>query len=369
MGNIENNKFIRLDSPRAWRTYIGGTKLDQIHQIENNGEYSHFPEEWIMSMTVARNTGREEFKDEGMSHLVDYNNLSFKDFILEKPEYYLGEKHFEKYGAKTGVLVKLIDAGERLTVQVHPDKQKARSLFNSNYGKTECWYVLDDKPVNRIKPCIYIGFKKGITREIWKDLFDKQDIQGMLSWMHKIPVKKGETILIKGGLPHAIGQYCFLVEIQEPTDYTIRIERTTPAGFKISDFMCHQGIGFDKMFDCFNYVGMSEQEVRDNYFVKPIEKFNDDQNTITTLIGYETTDLFKLDKLDVKSKLKVENSEVFSGIYVLEGKGIIKNKNSEFEVKKGEQFFLPAKLGEWEIENTSKDENLVILHFKGPQSE
>lgn len=366
MDKILNNQFIKLDSPRAWRTYIGGRKLDQIHGIDSSND-SHFPEEWIMSMTVARNTGREEFKDEGMSHLVDYSNLAFKDLILSDPSYYLGDSFYSKYGSTTGVLVKLIDASERLTVQVHPTKEKARLLFNSNYGKTECWYVLDDKEVNRIKPCIYIGFKKGITKEIWKDLFDKQDIQGMLSWMHKIPVKKGETILIKGGLPHAIGQYCFLVEIQEPTDYTIRIERTTPAGFKISDFMCHQGIGFDRMFDCFNYIGMSEQEIRDNYFVKPIEKYNDKNNSITTLIGYETTDLFKLDRIDVQNEINIESSSSFGGIYVLEGEGTIINANSTFEIKKGNQFFLPCKLGNWKIINKNSNKKLTVLYFKGPK--
>ncbi len=366
MNKIPNNEFIKLDSPRAWRTYTGGKRLDQIHSAKSSLD-PHFPEEWIMSMTVARNTGREEFKDEGMSHLVDYSNLSFKDLILNDPSYYLGDKFYSKYGSTTGVLVKLIDASERLTVQVHPNKEKAKLLFNSNYGKTECWYVLDDSPINGIKPCIYIGFKKGITKEIWKDLFDKQDIQGMLNWMHKIPVKKGETILIKGGLPHAIGQYCFLVEIQEPTDYTIRIEKTTPQGFKISDFMCHQGIGFEKMFDCFNYIGMSEQEVRKNYFIKPIEKYNDSNNLITTLIGYESTDLFKLDKIEVKDKINIESSSSFSGIYILQGKGVISNTNSSFEVEKGNQFFLPCNIGNWNIVNKNTDEKLIVLYFKGPK--
>lgn len=364
MSEIRDDIFIKLDNPRAWRTYTGGKRLDELHG-QKNSIVSQFPEEWIMSMTVARNTGREEFKDEGMSHLVDYDNLSFKDFILSNPEKYLGKAFFNKYGPTTGVLVKLIDSAERLTVQVHPDKKDAKRLFNSNYGKTECWYILDDKPIDGIAPSIYIGFKKGITKEKWKELFEKQDIKGMLEWMHHINVKKGETILIKGGLPHAIGQYCFLVEIQEPTDYTIRIERTTPKGLKISDFMCHQGLGFDKMFDCFHYIGMSEEEVKENYFIKPISIFDDNNgNKITTLVGYSNTELFELDRLDIQTHLHVKKETCFSGIYILEGQGILKSKNSTINVKKGEQYFIPCNLGDFDVESTK---TLVILHFKGPK--
>ena len=359
----KNNEFIKLDNPRAWRTYIGGSRISQIHNQKK--EINHFPEEWIMSLVEARNTGRENIT-EGLSHLVDYNNLSLKDLIKSNPSYYLGEKHFEKYQDKTGVLVKLIDSAERLTVQVHPNKQKAKELFNSNFGKTECWYILDDKIQDNIIPCLYLGFKKGITREKWKELFDKQDIQGMLDLMHKIPVKKGDTVLIKGGLPHAIGQNCFLIEIQEPTDYTIRIERTTPAGFKISDFMCHQGLGFDKMFDCFNYQGMNLDEIKKNYFIPSQVLFDDHHgNVLTNLIGYDSTNLFKLNRIDVKTKINIQNNnDKFSGLYVLNGNGLAKSQNSKIDLNKGEQIFIPAKVGNFEIQANSP---LTIMQFFGPK--
>ena len=76
--------------------------------------------------------------------------------------------------------------------------------------------------LNGEKPCIYLGFKRGVTRERWKELFDKQDLDGMLDSLERFDVKAGDTILIEGGMPHAIGAGCFLVEIQEPTDFTIR---------------------------------------------------------------------------------------------------------------------------------------------------
>ena len=84
----------------------------------------------------------------------------------------------------------------------------------------------------------------------------------MLEWMHCIEVHKGDTVLIQGGVPHAIGAGCFLAEIQEPTDYTVRTERITPSGLKVADTMCHQGLGFQKMFDCFHYEGVVGLYVR-----------------------------------------------------------------------------------------------------------
>ncbi len=66
----------------------------------------------------------------------------------------------------------------------------------------------------------------------------------MLDSLHKVPLTEGEVLLIEGGVPHAIGSGCFLIEIQEPTDYTLRVERTTVRGETLPDTACHQGAGF-----------------------------------------------------------------------------------------------------------------------------
>lgn len=258
-----------MDAPRVWRTYTGGRRLERLYGC-CDGKVSQFPEEWIMSVVSARNPGREGDPEDGMSHLPDYGGCTLKELLELDPAYYLGEKHAKRYGAFPGVLVKLIDSSERLTVQVHPDRERARRLFHSEYGKTECWHILDDTPNQGIRPYVYLGFRPGITRERWKELFFRQDIDGMLASIHKMEVKKGDTILIPGGIPHAIGEGCFLMEIQEPTDYTIRVERTTPKGLVIDDRLCHQGIGFEKMFDCFSYEGVTRKEALERWFVRPL---------------------------------------------------------------------------------------------------
>ena len=177
-------KIKKLSAERAWRTYIGGCEIDKFHGIEN-GKDDHFPEEWIMSVTECRNAGREGIVGEGLSRLEE-NGEFFKDYINSNPEKLLGKRHYDKYGANTGVLVKIIDSAERLSIQVHPDKEKAIKLFNSPFGKTESWHILGGREVQGEKPCIYFGFKKGVTEKHWREVFDSQDIPKMLDCLNKI---------------------------------------------------------------------------------------------------------------------------------------------------------------------------------------
>ena len=356
---------IKLNNARAWRTYLGGKLLDQLHGIKE-GRDAHFPEEWIMSVVSARNTGREHIKDEGLSILANDGALSLKSIIESNPAAYLGEQHALKYDNQMGVLVKIIDAAERLTVQVHPDKKIAKDLFQSAYGKTECWYILGGRDIDGNVPCIYLGFKKGVTKEQWKKLFEEQNITGMLNALNKFEVQKGEVILIEGGTPHAIGSGCFLVEIQEPTDYTIRVEKTTPSGFRIDDSMCHQGLGFEKMLDCFNYDTYTEEEVRKKWFISSNIIDVQEGGTNTSLIGYDSTEYFKMDQIEVSSKVILNLDKVFSGLYILESEGEMISNGVSQEIKKGDQFFIPASTVNIEFINKG-NKTLKIMQFYGPK--
>ncbi len=361
---ISNKHPLRLDSPRAWRTYIGGACLDRLHGAER-GEITQFPEEWIMSVVEARNVGREHLT-EGLSTLPEEGGLPLKTLVESDPVAYLGASHAKTWGGQLGVLVKLIDPAERLTVQVHPDKEKAMSLFQSPFGKTECWHILDTTETDGAPACIYLGFKEGISRKKWKELFDTQNIQGMLDCMHAIPVTKGDTILIHGGVPHAIGAGCFLAEIQEPTDLTIRIERVTPAGLTIPDAMCHQGLGFDVMFDCFDYEPVTQAQATSRWFIPQTTRYLPQQGRLTTLIGHETCTLFALEEITVTQSLHLPCPPVFCGLYILEGEGTLTANGKEQNIAKAQQYFIPA--GTEELTFHSKKGNpLRILRFFGPQ--
>ena len=82
-----------------------------------------------------------------------------------------GEALTGHYEGEFPLLLKLLDAQQMLSVQVHPTRQDAQRLFHSPYGKTECWHVLGGREIDGEKPYIYFGFRPGVTREIWAELF------------------------------------------------------------------------------------------------------------------------------------------------------------------------------------------------------
>lgn len=356
---------IRLSSARAWRTYLGGKLLDELYG-NPNPEDGHFPEEWMMSTVSARNQGREDISDEGLSMLADtIPPVSLKSFIESNPTVYLGKAHTIRFGSSTGVLVKLIDSAERLTVQVHPDRPTAKRLFQSDFGKTECWHILGGRAMNGQPPSIYLSFKPGVTRRHWQDLFDRQDINGMLDCLHRFEVEQGDTFLIEGGIPHAIGAGCFLAEIQEPTDYTIRVERTTPSGFQVADFMCHQGLGFEHMFDCFTYGGLTREETQKRWKIAATTLRKNQDGRETELIGCRNTDYFRMTEIIVKTAVSLETNTGFSGIYIVSGRGTLCADGLTEPFEKGDQFFLPATLTHISLRNSGK-EDCSILRYFGP---
>ena len=355
---------IKLLGERVWRTYLGGREIDRIHGKSEPVD-SHFPEEWMYSVTRASNAGREELV-EGICRVDDGSGTTLKELIEANPKEMLGEAHVRKWGNTPGVLIKIIDSMERLTVQVHPDKKMAEMLFNSRFGKTECWYVLDVRKDCGTLPCIYLGFKEGITKEKWRECFDRQDYDGMLSLLNRIGVKPGEVYLVKGGIPHAIGAGCMIIEIQEPTDYTIRVEKVTPSGYEIKDSMCHQGLGFEKMFDCFCYEGTTTEKTKNQYCIRA-EVLEEGRAERRRLVGYGDTDCFGIDRLEITEPYSCEGRNQFSCLYILSGNGILKTETKEYQIRQNDQFFVPAETGKFSV--CSADGTTVsLLEMYGPSS-
>lgn len=356
---IANNFPIKLDNVRVWRPFLGGSLIDSLHGFELC-EDNHYSEEWIMSIVAAQSGGDKHTKDEGLSKLAKNNNITLKDILLDNPAKYLGNDHAALFEDQLGVLVKLIDASTRLKIQVHPNREKARKFFNCHYGKTECWHILGGRIIDGESPSIYIGFKEGITKAYWMELFEKQDIKGMLDCLHRFETKVGDTFFIPAGIPHAIGAGCFLIEIQEPTDITIRVERG------IDDFICHQGIGFDHMFDIFDYEGIRREEAYRRCFVQPEQLQSPQGGNITSLIRYENTPFFKMNVIEVWGSVTMQTNGVFFGMYVMNGEGeILKEGNTEL-IKQGNQFFVPAATEDFILRNNG-GRPMKVYQFFGPK--
>lgn len=137
------------------------------------------------------------------------------DVIKVFPKEILGKKVVEKYGEKLPLLVKLIDAREDLSIQVHPNDEMAKAV-HGKMGKTEMWYVIEAKP----GACLYAGFKKKIDDEEYKRRVADGTICDVLA---KHEVHKGDVFYIPSGRVHAICGGVLLAEVQQSSDLTYRI--------------------------------------------------------------------------------------------------------------------------------------------------
>jgi mannose-6-phosphate isomerase len=193
------------------RFYAGGARIDALRGAPA-GEDGR-PEDWIGSTTTA--FGEES---EGLSRVADGRLV--RDLVDADPEALLGPEHVGRFGADPGLLVKLLDAGERLPVHVHPGRDFARSHLGSRWGKTEAWLILDAEP----GASVHVGLREPIDAATLRRWVDDQDAGEMLAALRELPVRAGDAILVPAGTLHAIGAGILLLELQEPTDLSVLVE-------------------------------------------------------------------------------------------------------------------------------------------------
>lgn len=319
---------------RVRRAYIGGSRIDAF--TGGSGAGDRCPEEWLASSVSAFNPDYSFVENEGLSTLHD--GRLFRDVLEENARSILGARLHDRHAGKLAILVKLLDSAERLVIQCHPTVPFAKTHFGSDFGKTECWYFLDTAP----DACVYLGFKPGITREKWKNLFARQDVDAMLACLHRIPVKAGDLWFVDGGIPHAIGAGCFMIELQEPSDLMVIPERVTPSGRTLSEQKLHGGLGFEKMFDCFDYQSFSLEELRQKYYRKA--SFRD--NCPSPIVDSSLTDKFSMCGLRVSGTADVDLGDRYGVGVVTEGSCRLCCTGSEpLLLEKGNSFFVAADSG------------------------
>lgn len=349
---------IKLKHNRIERPFKGGFLLDKLQLVKSPRD-GYMSESWIASTTKVFNDKKDS--NYGLSKcVINDKDYLLKDLINKYPKEFLGEKHIKSFGVEMAVLVKFIDSFSRLLIQVHPNKDYAKKYLNSDFGKTEAWHILDIREDIKDRTYIYLGFKEGVTREKWRQAFLEQDIEGMISMMHKIYVNRGDTIFIPGGVPHALGGGCLVIEIQEPTDFTMRVERQRLDGMKISEEMIHNGLGIEKMLDCFNYEEINEDELRVRYFLK--EKITLEENfKKIELIGDKYKEYFTMEKLEINKKVYIEKDK-FCIATVIDGKGKLTYLDKDMILEKGDEIFIPEYNRSFALEG----ENLKIINCYSP---
>jgi mannose-6-phosphate isomerase len=202
---------IELTANQLHRFYRGGARIAAFRGLASVDDEA--PEDWVASTTVVHGDG-----EVGLSRLPDGNLL--RDAIAADPEAFLGAKHSARFGADPAVLVKLLDAGERLPLHLHPDTEFAQRHLGSRWGKTEAWIILGALP----GATVHVGFARDLAEDELEQLVRDQDLDALVAAMNRLPVRSGDSIYVPAGTPHVIGEGSFLLELQEPSDLSLLLE-------------------------------------------------------------------------------------------------------------------------------------------------
>ncbi len=236
------------------------------------------------------------------------------------------------YGAdaRFPLLVKLIDANDILSVQVHPDDAYAYACEGGDSGKTEMWYIIDAKPDAKL---VY-GLKEGVGKEE----FAAAVAQGRINdAMNFVPVKAGETYFIPAGMLHAIGAGILIAEIQQNSDLTYRVydfDRVGADGKK-RPLHVEKSLAVTRPF--------ADGEVDSIRFARDAHGM---QGEILAASEYFTVGRVMLDG---KETFDVGNDS-FVNLLCLDGICEMTFDGKKYPVTKGDSYFLPAAMGKYTVE-------------------
>ncbi len=298
----------------VFKDYIwGGNRLRDDYGFETG--FDKTAEGWMLAC----------HKD-GMNTICGdkYDGKTLQEVIDENGLVTVLGKNAEKY-PYFPILIKLIDAYDNLSIQVHPDDKYAREVENE-FGKTEMWYVLD---ATEDATLIY-GFKNKISSEEFRAAIENKTL---LDALNVVKVKKGDTFFIEAGTVHAIGKGAMIAEIQQNSNCTYRVYDYGRVGKDGKPRELH----IDKAVDV-------SKTVPPTHDTKPIGKTENFENYDKQCIT--ECELFNVTKYDIKSSLELSTDEnSFMHILIIDGSANIDGRDT----KKGDSWLVPAKHCTFEI--------------------
>ncbi|WPC39654.1 mannose-6-phosphate isomerase, class I [Clostridium sp. JS66] len=243
-------------------------------------------------------------------------NGNFKEKTLS----WLYENHREYFGGiedkEFPLLVKLIDASNDLSIQVHPDDKYANSIENGEMGKTEAWYVIDCNEDTLLEYGHNAKTKEQLHDYIYNGKWKK------LLNFHKI--KRGDFFYIPSGTVHAICKNTLIYEIQQSSDVTYRVYDYDRVDKKTGE---KRQLHIEKAID----VIKVPDECKDG-ITPQVEK-----NNGYTKTEYINSKYFKTVKFHVDENVNLEYNGSFALVTVLDGSGTLDNE----KIEKGDNFILP----------------------------
>ncbi len=293
----------------AFKDYLwGGTRLRDDFGLECDLDI--IAEGWMLSC----------HKD-GNSTIVngEYEGLTLREAI-EKSEASLVGTNAEIF-EDFPILIKLIDAKQNLSIQVHPNDEYAQKVEHE-FGKTEMWYVVDcDEGAY-----LYYGFKEEIAKADFKQAIENNTLTDILN---KVEVKKGDCFFIESGTVHAIGAGLLIAEIQQNSNTTYRVYDYGRVGADGKPRELH-----------------TEKALEVTVTAPPTAPVLHDNGDLETLLAeckYFTVKKYTVGANCVRPhniELSVDNTS-FSSLLCVEGQATV----GDVELKAGECVFIPAGFG------------------------
>jgi mannose-6-phosphate isomerase len=312
---------VRLPANQPDRFYRGGAA---IAALRGAPEREFGPEDWVASCTTLH--GQAEL---GLTVLPDGRRL--RDAVADHADNWLGAAHLARYGADPALLVKLLDAGQRLPVHCHPSDAFAAAHFGSRYGKTEAWVVVGTAGP---EATVHIGFTAAVAGDTVAEWVARQDSAAMLGALNPVTVRPGDTVFVPAGVPHAIGAGVFIVELQQPTDLSVTLEWK---GFLDGAAGGHLGVGFETALGCVDRSGWGGDRL--GTLVRHQE---DTGAPVRDLFGTDAAAFFRAERVRGGAEL----APSYGVLVALSGTGVLHTEHAgDVPVSRGDTFVLPHAAG------------------------
>ena len=330
----DTRRAYRLEDNRVPVYYAGGRRINRFRGLAPEPERG--PEDWVGSVSALLEAIRPPGApaDIGVSRLPDGTSLA--KAVGDDRAGWLGDAASALPPGETGLLVKLLDAGERLPVHWHPTREFANAHLGSAFGKSEGWIVLDAEP----GASVWLGF----ARDVGEDEVDRWARDGSaddwLGAMLRLPVSAGDVLWVPAGVPHAIGPGIFIVELQEPTSFSVLAEYE---GFGLTPEQATLGMGWDLAFAS---LDRQAADGAPGGTLRPAGRVLADgaEGRITSLFGPETDRFFAAERVECRGALTVPGSE-FRVLIVTRGSGTLNAGSEMLEIDAGQTLVVPAAVG------------------------
>lgn len=341
----------------------GGREIDKFRGMDPGEakDTGYGSEAWIGSVTRTESPPEND-PDRGCSETIlpDGRRMYLYQAINENPVEVLGERHMAKSGTGLGMLIKYLDAYQQYGLQCHPTRPWAKKMWNSDYGKEESWYVIGTREDTAEPAYIYLGFKEGITRELFEKYYYEGDISDLENLCHKILVKPGEAYFIGGGCPHALGEGCFVIEVQEPSDITLGAQPITHWRPDIPEEVSR--LHDERLLGAYIYDGCSYEENLRRWQIPRKTIREGAWGCENYIIGPDQTSYFSFTELVVSGRTELLRTGFPQVAIVTGGCGRLIFDGGEMSVGKADEIFIPCNVPGLSIEG---DVSIVLCNPEG----